>query len=351
MQRIRVVLDAMGGDFAPDREVEAAVLAVRAFGNDLELVLTGDEPVLREKLRAHGKAGESVRVVHASQVITMDDSPTASVRQKRDASLSVGMRMHAEGQADACVSAGNTGAVLSAATLILGRIKGVSRPTIGTFIPAEEGVCLLVDAGTNVDCRAQQLFEFGVMGSLHYSIAFHKERPTVGLLNVGHEPSKGTDVVLEAYGMLENGPVNFVGNVEGRDILKAKADVVVCDGFVGNIVLKFGESVPSFLRSLLGRAAKASFMNMVVLGLSRSTLRKALRVLDPNEYGGVPVLGVNGVAIIGHGSSSVVGIKNMIGKAIETAKSGLHTRIQQTLATASPGGHASQKKTGDHGTT
>jgi len=150
---MRIALDAMGGDFAPDREVESALLAVREFGDDIEIVLVGDETALRQKLASAGKDTERISVVHAGQVITMDDSPTASVRQKRDASLSVAMRMHAEGDADACVSAGNTGAVLSAATLILGRIKGVSRPTIGTFIPAESGVCLLVDAGTNVDCE------------------------------------------------------------------------------------------------------------------------------------------------------------------------------------------------------
>ena len=351
MKPVRVALDAMGGDFAPDREVESALLAVREFGDELDLVLVGDEAVLREKLSLSGKDAERLSIVHAGQIITMGDSPTASVRQKRDASLSVAMRMHAEGKADACVSAGNTGAVLSAATLILGRIKGVSRPTIGTFIPAETGVCLLVDAGTNVDCKPRQLFEFGVMGSLYSSIAFKKDRPTVGLLNVGHEASKGTDVVLEAYELLKNGPVNFIGNVEGRDILKAKADVVVCDGFVGNIVLKFGESVPSFLRSLLGQTARSSVLSAVVLGLSRSTLRKALKVLDPNEHGGVPVLGVNGVAIIGHGSSTSIGIKNMIAKAIETSRSGLHAKIQATLAAAQSAEASSQSQTGDHGTT
>ncbi len=340
----------MGGDFAPDREVEAALLAIREFGSDLDLSLVGDENVLHGKLAAAGPDAARIRIVHASQVITMDDSPTASVRQKRDASLSVGMRMHAEGNADACVSAGNTGAVLSAATLILGRIKGVSRPTIGAFFPAEEGVCLLVDAGTNVDCRAQHLFEFGIMGSLYSAIAFGKERPTVGLLNVGHEPSKGTETVLQAYELLKNGPVNFIGNVEGRDILKAKADVVVCDGFVGNIVLKFGESVPSFLRSVLGKAARASLSNGLLLGISRGTLRKALKVLDPNEYGGVPVLGVNGVAIIGHGSSTAIGIKNMIRKAIETSRSGLHAKIERTLA-AVRSDASSHKTTEGHVTT
>ncbi|OGU70868.1 MAG: hypothetical protein A3G43_02745 [Ignavibacteria bacterium RIFCSPLOWO2_12_FULL_56_21] len=329
---VRVALDAMGGDYAPAHEVEGAVLAIRDAGPLLDLTLVGDEPKLRQEMGRVG-APDTLKVVQASQVITMEDPPTAALKLKRDSSLAVGMRYHQEGRVDAFVSAGNTGAVLSASTLILGRVKGVSRPTIGTFIPAERGVCLLVDAGTNVDCRAQQLYEFGVMGSIYFQKVMGTPRPTVALLNVGEERYKGTDVVLEAYKLLESGPVNFIGNVEGRDILKAKADVVVCDGFVGNIVLKFGESVPSFLRSLLRSAADKSTVDKLSLGLARGAMRRALRVLDPNEHGGVPVLGVNGVSIIGHGSSTAVGIKNMILRAMEVANSGLNSHIASALST------------------
>lgn len=325
----------MGGDFAPGHEIEGAVLALQGAPDRLDLILVGDEPRLREQWKAKGGGPDAARFVHASQVITMEDPPTAALKQKRDSSLGVGMRLHQEGGADAFVSAGNTGAVLSAATLILGRVEGVSRPTIGTFIPAEKGVCLLVDAGTNVDCRAQHLYQFGIMGSIYYQRVVGKDKPTVALLNVGEERLKGTEVVLEAYRMLEGSAVNFVGNVEGRDILKAKADVVVCDGFVGNIVLKFGESVPSFLKTMLKSAAERSLVDKFALGVARGAMRRALKVLDPNEHGGVPVLGVNGVAIIGHGSASPVGIKNMILRAVEVAQSGLNRHIASALESPS----------------
>jgi glycerol-3-phosphate acyltransferase PlsX len=321
----------MGGDHAPGHEIDGALAAVREASDRLDLILVGDESKVRALWTQRGGDTSAVRFVHAAQVITMEDKPTAALKDKRESSLAVGMRYHQEGHADAFVSAGNTGAVLSAATLILGRVKGVSRPTIGTFIPAEHGECLLLDAGTNVDCRAQHLYEFGVMGSIYFERIVGKQRPTVALLNVGEERLKGTEVVLEAHKMLEASSLQFVGNVEGRDILKAKADVVVCDGFVGNIVLKFGESVPSFLKAKLRQAADRSLLDKVAIGLARGAMRRALGVLDPNLHGGVPVLGVNGVAIIGHGSASPVGIKNMVLRAVEVAQSGLNRHIAAAL--------------------
>ncbi len=327
---LRIALDAMGGDFAPQNEVEGAILALRELGPSVELVLVGDAQKIEPLIK--GKTSGPYTIEHAAQVITMSDSPTAALRQKRDSSLAVGMRMHQEGKVDAFVSAGNTGAMLSASTLILGRVANVSRPTIGTFIPAENGVCLLVDAGTNVDCRAQHLYEFGVMGSIYFEKIQKKKNPTVALLNVGEEKSKGTEVVLEAYQKLSQSKLNFVGNVEGRDILKAKADVVVCDGFVGNVVLKFGESVPGFLRSKLRAVAEQSLLSKLTAGFARRSLKKALGDMDPNLAGGVPVLGVNGVSIIGHGSSSAVGIKNMILKAAEVARAQLNKHIEAALA-------------------
>jgi glycerol-3-phosphate acyltransferase PlsX len=340
-RKLRIVLDTMGGDFAPARELEGAVEAARLSGDRFEIILVGDESQIRNELRRMGAESMSFQIVPSSQVITMEDSPTAALKQKKDSSLAVGMRLHQEGKADAFVSAGNTGAVLSASTLILGRVKGVSRPTIGTFLPAETGVCLLLDAGTNVDCRARHLYEFGVMGSIYFSKIRGKERPTVALLNVGEEKKKGTEVVLEAYRMLSAGAVNFIGNVEGRDLLSAKADVVVCDGFVGNIVLKFGESVPSFLKSRLRRFAQENILNKMIVGIARNSLRSALRDLDPNEEGGVPVLGVNGVSIIGHGSSSARGIRNMILRAVEVAAAQLNRHIESALATSDPSAQGS----------
>jgi glycerol-3-phosphate acyltransferase PlsX len=329
---LRIAVDAMGGDFAPANEIEGTILALKEANGAFEVLLVGKEQQIREQLGHHHVADLPLSVIPASEIITMEDSPTAALKQKKDSSLAVGMRLHQEGKADAFVSAGNTGAVLSASALILGRVKGVSRPTIGTFLPAEQGFCLLVDAGTNVDCRAQHLFEFAVMGSIYYGLMQEKDRPTVALLNVGEEKGKGTEVVNEAYRLLESSNLNFIGNVEGRDILKRKADVVVCDGFVGNIVLKFGESVPGFLKSRLKGYADQSFLNKLIVGIARNSLRNALSDMDPNAAGGVPVLGANGISIIGHGSSTPRGIKNMILKAAEVAKLQLHQNIERALA-------------------
>jgi glycerol-3-phosphate acyltransferase PlsX len=244
------------------------------------------------------------------------------------------MQLHREGKAEAFASVGNTGAALSASTLILGRIKGVSRPTIATFFPSEQGVCLLVDAGTNVDCRPQHLYEFAVMGSIYAKRVYHYDNPTVGLLNVGEERTKGTEVVLEAYKLLEASSLNFIGNIEGRDILKGKAQVMVCDGFVGNVILKFGESVPSFLKSKLKEYAAGNWFRTLLIGAARGSLKAALKDMDYEQFGGVPVLGVNGVSIVGHGSSSPKAIKNMILKGVEVAKTQLNTHIEQAIAEA-----------------
>ncbi|MBF8249294.1 MAG: Phosphate acyltransferase [Bacteroidetes bacterium] len=332
----------MGGDFAPANEVAGTVQALRETHNAFEAILVGKEGEVQEQLTKHSVAGLPITVVNAAEVITMEDSPTAAVKQKKDSSLAAGMRLHQEGKADAFVSTGNTGAVLSASTLILGRVKGVGRPTIGAFFPSEQGVCLLVDAGTNVDCRAQHLYEFAVMGSIYVQEILKIGNPTVGLLNVGEEKKKGTEIVQEAHRLLESSKLNFVGNVEGRDILKGKVNVVVCDGFVGNVLLKFGESgnvllkfgesIPSFLKSRLKRYASGRMFRTLMVALMRGPLRTSLKDMDYEEHGGVPVLGVNGVTIIGHGSSSPKAIKNMILKAVEVAKSQINKRIEEALA-------------------
>ena len=335
------MVDAMGGDHAPVNEVQGAISALRRSSNQFEVIFVGREREIRDTLAKHGGEGLSWSVVDAPEVITMEDSPTAALKQKKNSSLAVGMRLHQEGKADAFVSAGNTGAVLSASALILGRLQRVSRPTIGAFFPTTTTPCLLLDAGTNVDCRAQHLFQFAVMGSIYFKKIMGVENPTVALLNVGEERTKGTEVILEAHRMLSESGLNFVGNIEGRDILKHKADVVVCDGFVGNIVLKFGESVPEFLKSRLSEVAEQSLIAKILVGLARGSLKRALHDMDPNKHGGVPVLGVNGVSIIGHGSSSPRGIENMIMRAFEVAKMGLNRYIEEALTTASERAEAS----------
>jgi glycerol-3-phosphate acyltransferase PlsX len=329
---IRIAIDAMGGDFAPVNVLSGGLDALRETSNRFEVVFVGPRETITTALAKLPHDGMNYSVSHASQVIDMHDGATAALKQKKDSSIAVGMTMHKNGEVQAFVSAGHTGAMMSASTLILGRIEGVSRPTIGTFFPSEHGVALLVDAGANVDCKPLHLLEFGIMGSIYTSEMMGIASPTVGLLNIGEEDSKGNDIVKEAYALLKASKLNFIGNVEGRDILPGKANVVVCDGFVGNILLKFGESVPSFLKTRLKAFASQSIVGSLMGLLMKGTLRGALRSLDYEEFGGVPVLGVNGVSIIGHGKSTPKAIKNMILKAEEMIRHNINGRIGEAIA-------------------
>ncbi len=324
----------MGGDFAPGNVVAGSVDALRRDPGGFELILVGPEDRLKEELARSNARDLPIGIAHASEVITMEDGATAALKQKKNSSIAVGLNLQKEGKADAFVSAGHTGAVMSASTLILGRIAGISRPTIGAFFPSRTGVCLLVDAGANVDCKPRHLMEFGIMGSIYTSAMFAVANPAVGLLNVGEEETKGNEVSLEAHALLKGAPVNFIGNVEGRDILNGKAHVVVCDGFVGNILLKFGESVPSFFKDRISGFVGSSPLRKLMLLPALNTLRGAMKSMDYEEYGGVPLLGVKGVSIIGHGKSTPKAITNMIIKAKEMALKNINDRIAQAMATA-----------------
>jgi len=334
----------MGGDFAPAAVVDGALDALDETHGRFTVLLVGrQESIEQELVRRARRAGQyrtagRLQVAHASEVIEMHDHPNAALKTKRDSSISVGLALHRDGKAQAFVSAGNTGAVLSASTLILGRIPGVGRPTIGALIPTARTPCLLVDAGTNVDCRPRHLHEFGVMGSVYIASMLGKERPTVGLLSIGEEESKGNEASLQAFALLKGSGLNFVGNIEGRDLLKGEIDVAVCDGFVGNILLKFGESVPGFLKAKFTRYAAEGFLNKLAVLLARSGMRSVLKELDYQEHGGVPLLGVKGVSIIGHGRSTPKAIKNMILRAEEMVLRGVNLRIQETLQVSTHGG-------------
>jgi glycerol-3-phosphate acyltransferase PlsX len=327
----------MGGDFAPQNVVEGSLDALRSTSNRFQIVFVGQEDRIRAELDRHDTRGLAFDVIHASEIIGMEDSPTAALKVKRDSSIGVGMTAQREGKVDAVVSAGNTGAVMSAATLILGRLEGAGRPTIGAFMPTEKGVCLLLDAGANVDCRAQHLLEFAIMGSIYASYVMKLERPKVGLLSVGEESAKGNEVTQEANELLAASELNFIGNVEGRDILKGKAQVVVCDGFVGNIVLKFAESVLDLLRAKFREYAAKDILRKIWTGLMYRTLKRVLRDLDYQEHGGLPLLGVNGITIIGHGGSTAKAIKNMILEAEAFARMDVNSHIKQALAAHSMG--------------
>ena len=320
----------MGGDFAPANVVAGSFDALRRDG-DLRVLLVGPADRLEAELSRLGAAGLPITVVHASEVITMDDGATAALKQKKDSSIAVGLNLQKDGKAEAFVSAGHTGAVMSASTLILGRTPGVSRPTIGAFFPTRTGTCLLVDAGANVDCKPRHLMEFGVMGSIYTQAMMGSADPTVGLLSVGEEETKGNEATVEAHALLKGARINFIGNVEGRDILAGKAEVVVCDGFVGNILLKFGESVPSFFKDRIVRFAGSNPLRRLLLVPAIGTLRGAMKSMDYEEHGGVPLLGVKGVSMIGHGKSTPKAVMNMILKAKEMVQKNINGRIEQAM--------------------
>lgn len=330
-KRIRISLDAMGGDFAPHNEIKGAVEALREANNRFEVVFIGKQDKIKQALTEYDTEGLNYSIVNATQVIGMEDSPVSALREKKDSTIAVGLDLHKERKVDAFVSAGNTGAVVSASTLVLGRLQRVSRPTIGAFFPSEQGVTLLLDAGAVTDCKPHFLHEFAVMGSIYAQLMFHRENPKIGLINIGEEERKGDELTKAAFKLLGNSNLNFIGNVEGRDILKGKADVVVCDGFTGNVILKFGESVIGVLKSKFTMYAERGLLKKVWMGMMRGTLRKILKEFDYQEYGGVPLLGIKGITIIGHGGSSPKAIKNMILKAEEMILQKVNERIESAM--------------------
>jgi len=331
--RTRIAVDAMGGDFAPQNVIVGALDALHETGNRFELILVGNEDRIRQEVARSGRGLNNLAysIVDAPETIAMADTPTAALRAKRNSSIAVGIQLQKEGKADAFVSAGNTGAVLSASTLILRRVPGVARPTIGAFFPSDRGPCLLLDAGANVDSRPRHMLEFAVMGTVYAQCMFQYENPKVGLLNIGEENTKGDERTLAVFKLLANSKLNFIGNVEGRDILKGKAQVVVCDGFVGNIVLKFGESLLTMLKTRFREYASKGVVKKVWMGLLSKTIKNILWDFDYQTFGGVPILGINGVSIIGHGGSTPRAIKNMILRAEEMAAKNIQGEIEKSL--------------------
>jgi phosphate acyltransferase len=326
---IRIAVDAMGGDHAPAATVRGAMECAADPRCDFGIVLYGDEPRIRALLSgSHAKP--NIEIEHCSEVIGMHDSATSALKEKRDSSIVKPLSRHREGIVQGFISAGNTGAVMAASTLILGRLEGVARPTIGTFLPSTHGWTLVIDAGANVDSKPHHLLQFAVMGSIFTRHMLGIPDPRVGLISVGEEDSKGDNATIEAHKLLRKAPINFVGNCEGRDILTGGVDVAVCDGFVGNIILKFAESIPGFLKTKFTEAAQQGLKQKIAVGLARGTMRAVMKDWDYQEQGGVPLLGVNGVSIIGHGSSTPKAIKNMILKAKEM----IDRKINDSIASA-----------------
>lgn len=333
-KKFKIAIDVMGGDYAPINEIEGVFLATQFVKNNLnfEIVFVGDENLITSHLKKYDFSGVGYSIFHTTEVITMHDDPTSAFKTKRDSSIYKGMELLKNKEVDAFLSAGNTGAMLSIATLMLGRIKGVSRPTIGTFFPTmTKNPTLILDVGANVDCKPQFLYEFAIMGEIYYKLMLDKPKPNIGLLNIGEEKTKGNEAVLEAYTLLEKSNINFYGNIEGRDIFKGVVDVVVCDGFTGNIVLKFAESFLSFFKHKVKSYAEKSLLNKIkVLGI-KPTLKNIMKGFDYQDYGGVPLLGVNGIVMISHGSSSPKAVQNMIFRTIEVLEKELNLNIENAI--------------------
>ena len=328
---IRVAVDAMGGDQAPATEVGGVAMALRELEPTFAVTLVGQPAAIERELSRHGDLDRTrLDVVPAGDVVSMTDKPLSAVRRKPDSSLVVGMRLHQAGRADAFLSAGNTGATLAAATVILGLYDGVERATVASLCPTADGPVLIVDAGANVDCSARELINFARLGNIYMRDVVGRAEPRVGLLNVGEEDEKGGAVVRETHRALREQPrLHYVGNIEGRDVVVphprfGHIDVVVCDGFVGNVMLKFYESMGGLVDGVIRRDAP---------GLLRSPeLAPLRRFLDISEYGGGPLLGVRGVTIICHGASTPRTIRNAIADAVEAARHGLRDHIEAELA-------------------
>ena len=333
-----IAVDAMGSDKAPDPEICGSILACQTL--PVRVTLVGPEPVLRpllmRALEVQGLAEGDlpITIVHASERIDMHEKAALAVRNKRDSSMRVGLKLVREHKAAAFVTAGNTGAAMATAKMVLGALAGVDRPALAVVLPTlvEGQPCVLLDVGANVDCKPANLEQFAVMGELYAKSVLKMDRPRVGLLSIGEEEGKGNDLTGEAFPLLKRLPLNFVGNVEGRDIYNGQADVIVCDGFVGNVALKTSEGLTRLVREMLKTSLKTTVTAQVGALLSRKAFTAFKKKLDPTEYGGAPLLGVRGICFVAHGSSSDRAIMNCIRVAAEFAEAGINERIEREFA-------------------
>ena len=327
---MKIVVDAMGGDHAPEATVEGAVLAAREY--ETEIILTGLSDLIHPILdRFDPDHNLPIEVVHADEVVEMHDLPGKVLRSKRKSSMKIGLDKLKDGTALAFVSAGNTGAVLAYSTVILRPLKGVDRPAIAIQLPTLKGNAILLDAGANVDCKVTQLFQFGIMGHVFAEYILGKENPRVGLLSIGEEDGKGNEIVKEVFQMLKASHINFIGNIEGKEVYRGNADVIVCDGFTGNIALKISESLAAMIGTNLKRMFQSNWASKLSYLLLKPQLDEFKKKVDYSETGGAPLLGVNGVVIIAHGSSSPKAIKNAIHRACELCEKNINEHIQEDI--------------------
>jgi len=328
---ITIAVDAMGGDHAPRPEVEGSVLAAEEYG--VKVLLVGQPHAIRQELGRYSKPNLPIEIIAATEVITMQDHPAQAFRRKKDSSVHVGARLVKNGTAGAFVSAGNTGAVMTTARFIMGTLPSVDRVALAAPFPnAKGGVSVMLDVGANVDSKPEHLLQFGVMGEIYYRLAFGSRKPRVGLLSVGEEEIKGNELTRAVYDRLKALPVHFVGNVEGGDLFSGKVDVIVCDGFVGNIALKICEGLAMEIVKYLRKTYKGSLASKVGFMLSRGAFKGIKRTMDYTEYGGAPLLGVRGVCVITHGKSNANAVKNAIRVAAGLARARVNEKIEQELS-------------------
>ena len=331
---MRVALDAMGGDNAPGEVVLGAIQAAREYRMGVYLV--GREDAIRAELAKHDTSGLDLPLVHTDEIIEMDEHPASAVRRKKNASMTLALQLVRDGSALGAVSAGNSGAMMAASLFTLKRIEGVDRPALGTIFPTRDGVSFVLDVGANTDCKPEYLQQFALMGSIYMERIFSIASPRVGLLANGEEETKGNELVQQTHQLLKAHAatlgINFIGNIEGREVPAGGADVVVCDGFVGNVVLKLGEGMAETLLGMLRTQMTSSLPNKLAAAVLQPGLRKIFRRLDYAEYGGVPLLGINGSAIVAHGRSNAKAIKNALRVARQTSETNIVDAIAVGLA-------------------
>lgn len=331
---MKIALDAMGGDYAPSVTVEGAAMALRAYPQIEKLFLVGDETKIRAELSRIEFSDSRIEIVHASQVVQMDDLAVQALRRKKDSSVSQAVNLVKEGRADAIVTAGHTGAAVAETTVKLRTLEGIERPGIAAVLPTETNLFVLIDAGANVNSKPLHLVQYAIMGSVYSKLILGYENPRVGLMSIGEEDVKGNDLTKETFKLLEKSGLNFIGNIEGHDLFENPVEVVVCDGFVGNVVLKTSESIAVAMGHWLKGELKKSPLRMLGAWLAGGAFQAIRRKTDYAEYGGALLLGIDGICIIGHGASSSVAIKNAIRVAAESISQKVNPTILQATKQA-----------------
>ena len=337
---MKIVLDAMGGDHAPEETVKGAIEAINELG--IKVILVGSEEILKKELKKYDYDEKTIEIVAAEEVIEMGEHPGTAIRKKKKSSIVIGTKLVKEGNGEAFVSAGNTGAVMASSLFGYGRISGIDRPAIGSVMPTLKGISLIVDAGANADCKPQQLVQFAIMGQIYAERILGIDKPRIGLLNIGEEEAKGNELSVEAHKLLkkEKNLKNFIGNIEGRDITEGKADVVVCDGFVGNVVLKFAEGLAKGMFSMIKHQMTSNLRSKMGAALVKPSLTDLKKKLDYSEYGGAPLLGTKHITIISHGSSDAKAIKNALRVAKECIEFRVIGAISDSIETSDTGDEA-----------